>query len=501
MKLNKHKFTEKEKLSEFDRWITPSLGDIKDCIEFRSILAGLEDGFDSLSNYTNGFSTFEECSSYNIAGKMTSSISQVADIKNHLANVFNAILLSTGKTDNNLKCQYPLVLNNLYESGEIPACKNGKLILIIIPRVFDLDKVIKHFEALSPYQDILAPQLKSYLDLLLSDEQYVSELYSLGTSYCKLKENGHGSNLLASIAIFQSRGSITAKTGHEPERKLRSYMADWGLNAGTDYNNDDIDIYELLDIKKKKKKNDKARKYDFIVPFRSKSEGKKLFVQCQFYAGDSGSVSHKVVDQTDASREHTLKLYPNAVFVEYLDGAGYFSSLNGDLKKMLAKKTTKAFIQVKTAPVKFRRELQEIDFLTPLEIEHAILAGNNSEADLVDFLQTQGYDKKEIYRSLDACKDANLLDFNYDKYVIKEERRDIILKYCFLDCIANFGHSVNVSKEKGILYVPGFSNNWGMSQTNLLETFNREFPGMELSAKDILEKIEWLIDNEFVILK
>jgi len=342
MKLNKHIFTEKEKLSEFDRWITPSLGDIKDSIEFRNILTGLEEGFNSLSQYTNSFSTLETCSSYYIAESITTRIGQVNDIQSHLANVFNAILLSTGKTDNNLKCQYPLVLNKLYESGEIPACQNGAITLIKIPRVFDLDKVIKHFEALSAYQDMLAPQLKSYIDLLLSDEQYVSQLYSLGTSYCKLKEAGHSSNLLASIAIFQSRGSITAKAGHEPERKLRSYMADWGLSAGTDYNTDDIDIYGLLGIKKKK--NDKARKYDFIVPFRSKSEGKKLFVQCQFYAGDSGSVSHKVVDQTDASRKQTLKFYPNAVFVEYLDGAGYFSSLNGDLKKMLAKKTTKAFI-------------------------------------------------------------------------------------------------------------------------------------------------------------
>ena len=168
---------------------------------------------------------------------------------------------------------------------------------------------------------------------------------------------------------------------------------------------------------------------------------------------------------------------------------------------MLAKKTTKAFIQVKTAPVKFRRELQEIDFLTPLEIEHAILAGNNTEAKIIDFLQTQGYNKEEISRSLGVCKEANLLDFNNDNYAIKEERRDIIIKYCLLDCIANFGHSINVTKEKGILYVPGFSNNWGMSQTNLLDAFNREFPDIELSAKDILEKIEWLIENEFVILK
>jgi hypothetical protein len=189
------------------------------------------------------------------------------------------------------------------------------------------------------------------------------------------------------------------------------------------------------------------------------------------------------------------------VFVEYLDGAGYFSSLNGDLKKMLAKKTTKAFIQVKTAPVKFRRELQEIDFLTPLEIEHAILSGNKTEAELVDSLLSQGYDKEEIFRSLDACKEANLLDINNDNYAIQEKRRDIIIKYCLLDCVANFGHSINVSKEKGILYVPGFSDSWGMSQTSLLEAFNREFPDIELSARDILEKIEWLIENEFVILK
>lgn len=56
MRLSKYKYTEKEKLSEFDRWITPSLGDIKDRIEFKNVLAELEDGFNSLSNYTNGFS-------------------------------------------------------------------------------------------------------------------------------------------------------------------------------------------------------------------------------------------------------------------------------------------------------------------------------------------------------------------------------------------------------------------------------------------------------------
>ena len=58
-----------------------------------------------------------------------------------------------------------------------------------------------------------------------------------------------------------------------------------------------------------------------------------------------------------------------------------------------------------------------------------------------------------------------------------------------------------MKREKGVLYVPGFSNNWGMTQAELLDVFNKEFPKIELSAKEILEKIQWLIDKEFVILK
>ena len=85
MRLCKHKYTEKEKLSEFDRWITPSLGDIKDRIEFKNILTELEDGFSSLSNYTNDFSSLETCSSHYIAENITSHIGQINNIQNHLA--------------------------------------------------------------------------------------------------------------------------------------------------------------------------------------------------------------------------------------------------------------------------------------------------------------------------------------------------------------------------------------------------------------------------------
>ena len=499
MKLKAHRYTEQERLTEFDLWITPSLGDIRDTIEFQNVLSDLQDGFCDLSIYTDGFSSAETCSAYHIAKAVISKIGEMSEIERHMTHLFNAILLATGKSDNNLKCQYPIVLHRLFSSDEIAVVKNGKLAKVRIPRDFSMEKVVKHFSSLAAWPELLAPLLKSYLDLLLSDDGYVMQLYSLGISYRHLAEQGQDANLLSSIAIFQARGSLTAKAGHEPEKILRSYMADWGMVADKDFNTDDIDVYELLNLTKGK--NVKARKYDFIVPYRSRHPGKKLFVQSQFYAGDSGSVSHKVVDQTDASRRQTLQKYPQAVFIEYLDGAGYFSSLNGDLKKMLAKRTTKGFMQIRTAPLKFRRELQEIDFLTPLEIEHALLKGYNSEDAITGYLTSQGYDQEEISRSLEACRVNGIVSFENASYVIKQERRDIAVKYSLLDCIANFGHVINRLREKGVLCVPGYAAEWGMNQEALLESFTREFPLVTLTTKELLKKIQWLIDREFVILK
>ena len=496
MKLKQHTYSEQEKLSEFDLWITPSLGDIKDLVEFQCVVDGLEDGFQSIAKYTDNFTDLQNCSAYNISKHIIENISSIDNVEMHLTNIFNALLLATGKTDNNLKCQYPIILCRRLKGDVIPSVKNGKLCNVNIPRDFSMGKVVKYFMTLVEYPDILAPLIKSYIDLLLSDDSYIQQLCSLGKSYCNLINSEQTRYLLSSLAIFQSRGSLTAKAGHLPEKILREYMSDWGMKPGVDYNLDDIDVYDLLG--KAKERNTKSRKYDFVVPYISKRDGKKLFVQSQFYAGDSGSVSHKVVDQTDTSRQQTLKNYPQAVFIEYLDGAGYYSSLNGDLRKMLGKKTTKDFIQIRTAPVKFRRELQTIDFITPLEIEHLILKGYCYEEEIKANLRKQGYALNEVKRSVENSKDT--IDFKDGIFSIKKEREDIVLKYSLLDCIANFGHVINQNKERGVLCVPGYANAWGMNQNTLYDVFCKEFPTIKIALKDFLVKIQWLIDKEFVIL-
>ena len=499
MLLKKHTSSEEEKLTEFDIWITPSLGDIRDIEEFQLILNKLEDGFNSLAKYTDGFSTEETCSAYYLSKKIIENISSINDVQNHLFNLINAIFLATGKTDNNIKCQFPIKLHSVFPLGKIPEYKNGKLTEINIPRDFNMEKVIKLFSSLVNAPEQLALLLKTYLDILLSDKPYEMQLYTLGKSYKVLSSHGQGINLISTVAIFQSRGSITAKTGHLPEQILRSYMIDWGMLGDADFNLEDVDINDYLHIAKDK--SEKSRKYDFVLPYKSKGHGQKLFIQSQFYAGDSGSVSHKAVDQTDASRENTVKKYPQAVFVEYLDGAGYYSSLNGDLKKMLSKKTTKSFFQIKTAPIKLRRELQEIDYITPIEVEHAILVGNKTEKAIEIFLSKQGYSHEEVKRCLSICKKEKVVGQKSGLFSISKSRKDIVVKYFLLDCICNFGHDVDISTEKGILFVPGFTKFWGLSQVELLKKYKISFPEVRISTETLLNAIQWLIDQGFIYLK
>jgi len=156
-----------------------------------------------------------------------------------------------------------------------------------------------------------------------------------------------------------------ASGGHEPERMLRELLQEWGLKPDIDFNTSDVVIVDSnhdLDAK--------TRAYDFVIPYKTPgwSEGNwnnRLFIQCQFYAGDSGSVSHKNVDQTRNSRDSISRFVISPLFIEYVDGAGYFSALNGDLKRLLSYKDTHGLIQIKTAPIRLRCYFEKIGFIPP----------------------------------------------------------------------------------------------------------------------------------------
>ena len=58
----------------------------------------------------------------------------------------------------------------------------------------------------------------------------------------------------------------------------------------------------------------------------------------------------------------------------------------GDLKHMLAFDSTASFFQVKSILVRLRRELQHIKFLTPVELEHAIITSEQASKESVFYL-------------------------------------------------------------------------------------------------------------------
>ena len=508
MKLKNYTATLEEKMSEFDMWVTPSLGEIRDTPQFKINLDQLKSGFDLLASITEKFVDCEHCSASSLALNTLSHITEkdVIEAQNVLDSICNVLLLATGKTDNNLKCQYPLLLRNNLKITHYPQKKpSGAWIVKPLPRTLLLTDVTKLIVQLSEKADFQEAFIKSYFQLIVSDEIYAKQLWSLGSAYISQKAIGNADSLISSIVIFQSRGSITATQGHIPEAILRNYLSDWGLASGSDYNTQDVEIGELLEGIVADSQI-KRRKYDFVIPYQSRKSGNKIFIQGQFYAGDSGSVSHKVVDQTDSTREVTLAKFPEAVFIEFLDGAGYYASLNGDLRRMLAKQTTKDFIQLRTAPLKLRRELQDIQFLTTLEVEHAIIrTSGNKKEEVKNILNAEGYSTEEIEIAVENAVKHGLI-FNNENNTLNfnNDRIEIIRKYCILDIIANHGEPVPNDKGTGFLCVAGYGLFWGLPQDKVIEISLYEIPKLdELWNTKIapFNDIQWLLENGFILSK
>lgn len=495
MRLPLSKSRIEEQMAEFDAWVTPSLGEIKDSPEFKHILSELERGFDLLCQYTENFKNRAQCHGARIAS-LAMGDSSLSDFPSRLLSIIQVVLLSTGKTDNNLKCQFPIYLRHTLNGNLMPTeSKAGDIVMQPIPRVLQVEHIISRIASFQNHSTEGERLLALYLDFILSDADYLSQLFSLGASYQALKENGCGVRLLATLAIFQSRGSLTAKAGHIPENTLRSCMMEWGMTANIDFNTDDVDIDEFFGTKKPK--GAKVRKFDFVLPYKSRKTGKRLFIQSQFYAGDSGSVSHKVVDQTDSSRDYTLGKCRDARFVEFLDGAGYSSSLNGDLRKMLAKKTTKNFFQIRTAPIKLRRELQEIGFLTSLEVEHCILKGLHRSEELFQMLLADGYTQTEIddYFAMHSSAVSPTGELS-----LPLERQALSISYALLDLIAIHGHKIDQKRERGVYCVPGMKHYWGLNQPDLILAFEQTFPTLNVRSSEMASHIQWLIDKNYIII-
>jgi hypothetical protein len=501
MRLNHYERNIEEKLSEFDLWITPSLGEIRDSDEFAECLADICKGLDILAQISDNYKSVSTCSANNISDNLINLIGTKTndEIEGLLLQIANVLFMVTGKTDNNSKCQFPLYLSRI--EYLYPYIVKGELLRKAAPRVLQVDSVVKTIASLSDYKEEQKLLLKIYFGFIISDVDYSKQLWSIGSSYINLKPSNSEKALISALAVFKLRGSITAKTGHNPEQFLRDNFSEWGMIAEIDYNTKDITVGELFG-KAEVNTDVKNRKYDFILPFLSNEKDAKIFIQCQFYAGDSGSVSHKNVDQTSGTRAITKRKFPRAVFVEYLDGAGYYSSLNGDLRRILCMPDTKDFFQIRTAAIKLRRELQEIEYITILEVEHAILLVGNTKRKVIDYLHTNGYPISKVEDCIKKGLEYHLIIEDDEAINISEKRKEIVRRYCLLDFIALYGNPIASDKLSGNIVVSGFHINWGLPQSQLIERILKDVPALRIEWKEVevaFNDLQWLIDKKYII--
>jgi len=266
------------------------------------------------------------------------------------------------------------------------------------------------------------------------------------------------------------------------------------------------DNEELIDDEEGALSNEvkKTRAYDFVLPFKTPGWKPKIFIQSQFYAGDSGSVSHKNIDQTDTSRNYILGFIPDARFIEYVDGAGYFSSLNGDLKKLLSKSTTTSFFQVRSAAIRLRRELEQIGFLIPLRLELAIAQSDGIRNSAEHLLIQAGYSVEEISRCVESCLAQSLISERDGNLLIQESRRTLVRRYFLLDVIAQRGRKADHKGELvGSIIIPGYGPFYGMRLTDLMTASLHLAPGFRndwSSPEVIMEDINWLCDERLAML-
>ncbi|WP_154067102.1 hypothetical protein [Pseudomonas sp. CC6-YY-74] len=550
MKLVSVELSLEEKLSEFENWITASIQQVSDTATYRSELEKISLILDSLGAATNGFQRVEDCNPEQmaiyciaqveriIAEFETVELSLTAAI-DLLDSLISMLFLVTGKSDNNMKCQFPVYLIQSENRTVFPMVNrrgNGRVNFEFaeLGRVIKQEKVSKLIgEALvlrARYPGAIDLEseavwlLKGYINSILNSDESIEQLWALGFSYFTLKVRNPGfeGKLLAPIVAFKVRGSVAAQSGHLPEKILRSCMTMWGLKSGIDFNIDDVVISgsdlqrdDLIEAAAELQENNnggriiddlsadptKTRAYDFVLPYRTPGWSPRIFIQAQFYAGDSGSVSHKVVDQTRSSRVLTRAIYPRALFVEYLDGAGYYSSLYRDLKHMLEMPSTADFIQVRTAHVKLRRTLQNIGFLTPLDFVHALLRAEGSLERARLILIDEGYSEEEILRCYNFCIAESLMLQASGLIQISPRLLVNSRRIMLLDIIVVEGERFQRSGGSVVVIAPGVGADRGVGLPTLGRIYERLLGATDSGATRFSLDLGWLNSSGLIQIK
>lgn len=483
--------------AEFDVWITPALGQVRSTDRFRDEMRRIVNVLETIGAISDEFRD-DASGTPPVIARSFAKLANESDGEglSCLSELASVLFLATGKSDNSAKCQFPLFLRDHARWPGLPhVASRGSLDWKPLPRTLKAERVMRQVMTLTSFPAEQSQLLEEYVAFLLSSDEDVVQLRSLGRSYFLMKRLGHEAHLLTPLVAFKVRGSVAATEGHVPEGLLRGRLRQWGMKAGVDFNTSDVN---WVQPGQDATMSGKTRAWDFVLPYRTPGWKQRIFVQCQFYAGDSGSVSHKNVDQTPRERGRVREFVRDAVFVEYVDGAGYFASLNRDLRHLLTMETTAGFFQLRSAAIRLRWALQDIGFLTPLEIAHALMLSGGSRGDAVQRLRTDGYDAEEVERGVAfAMGERYLIPQGRDGLELEGDFRKTARRYMLLDLAALRGVEFQrQSQLAGCLIVPGYGPFRGLPLEELKRLLLRTAPSL---AEDWAEPSTWSDDVQWLV--
>ena len=549
MRLKLQEVSFEQKLWEFDVWVTPSIVDIRKTARFRlelerilSVLDALSAGGHRALDLSRFAADLVDRALDRLDGIASptgadSSDALATQVEEFLASLSALLFLVTGKSDNNNKCQFPIFLRNTFGWATLPGLrlrrKKWEVVADQIPRVLNseayMGRVVRVYVAgrsqpasneagASSFRNLAAQVLFPFVDCLLADSASRDQLSAFLRHYSRARESGEAPEpMLVPIVMFQVRGSVAASGGHEPEELLRARMEDWGMARGIDFNTADVVLNVeaglILDAAEagaeESNGKTKTRAYDFVLPYRTETWTPRIFIQSQFYAGDSGSVSHKNVDQTHSSRITATMLIaktwpesPLPCFLEYVDGAGYSASLNGDLKSLLSFQDTAGFFQIRSAPIRLRRHLQQIGFLTPMEVAHAALRCGGRSVDMTALLIEEGYSESEVNRAVAIAEDRGVVSRGPDvgKISVCESLMPVVRQYLILDLIAREGAPFpSLAGIAGAVLVPGYGPYYGLAIGELASLAKLHFSA--IWPESFMVDLEALCASGFVVLR
>ena len=227
MKLPEVNLTLKEQLQEFDVWLTPSLQEIQDTDKYKDELDRVCSIISALGPATNNFDDAKHFHPEVIAetciNVIEEKIESIQEVKAKIAlavefleSLASLLFLVTGKSDNNLKCQYPVFLFQQLNRSTFPqkTSQKGQIAFVNkdLGRTLKSDRVAKLIsealvwgmgnKALGDLESEAKWLLGSYVSAILKDKTSVIQFWALGHSYFQLlNKNEAWANLLSQFLV------------------------------------------------------------------------------------------------------------------------------------------------------------------------------------------------------------------------------------------------------------------------------------------------------------